>query len=85
MGEGREGSGEVLLEIRNHHAPEAGTPPRISDDDSNQYIGYFENPFGEQALFVFDGATRTATLYLTTAACYRGGLAPPRADPSSAG
>jgi len=81
MGEGTEGSGEVLLEVRNHHTSEAGTPPRISDDDPNQYIGYFENPFGEQALFVFDGATRAATLYLGDAGWETGhavidGLAP---------
>lgn len=42
----------------------AGTPLRIRDDDPNQYIGYFENPYGEQAVFVFDRTTRTATLYL---------------------
>ena len=59
-----EALGDVVLQVRNHHTSEAGTPPRISDDDPNRYIGYFENPFGEQALFVFDGSARTATLYL---------------------
>ena len=43
MGEGTEGSGEVLLEVRNHHTSEAGTLPRISDADPSVYIGYFEN------------------------------------------
>ena len=59
-----EALGDVVLQVRNHHTAEAGRPPRISDEDPNQYIGYFENPFGEQAVFVFDGSTRTATLYL---------------------
>ena len=63
VGEGTEGSGEVLLEVRNHHTSQAGTPLRINDDDPNQYIGYFENRFGEQAI-VFDCTTQTANLHL---------------------
>ena len=39
-------------------------PSRIDDADPDRYVGYFENPFGEQAVFVFDRGTRTATLYL---------------------
>jgi hypothetical protein len=57
----------VVLEVRNHHASEAGTPPRIIDDDPNQYIGYFENRFGEQALFVFNRGTQKAILYFSDA------------------
>ncbi|MBV9595762.1 MAG: hypothetical protein JOZ87_02795 [Chloroflexi bacterium] len=57
-------SGDVVLEVRNHHASAAGTPPRIIDDDPNQYIGYFENRFGEQALLVFNRGTRKAILYV---------------------
>jgi len=64
VGDASESFGEVLLEVRNHHTSEAGEPPRISDDDPNQYIGYFENQFGEQAIFVFDRTTRTAKLHL---------------------
>jgi hypothetical protein len=64
MGEGTEGSGEVLLEVRNHHMSQAGTPPRISDADPNQYIGYFENRYGEQAVFVFNRTTQSAILNL---------------------
>ena len=37
----------TLLQVRNRHSPEAGTPPRITDDlDANQYVGYFENGYG---------------------------------------
>lgn len=76
-----ETSGEVLLQVRNHHTAEAGTPPLVSDNDPTQYIAYFENPFGEQALFVFERTTRTATLYLGDAGWDTGyavidGLAP---------
>lgn len=64
MGEGTEGSGEVLLEVRNHHTSEAGTLPRISDADPSLYIGYFENRYGEQAVFVFNRTTQSAILHL---------------------
>ena len=57
-------TGDVLLQVRNHHTAAAGTPPRIDDADPDRYVGYFENPFGEQAVFVFDRGPRTATLYL---------------------
>lgn len=59
-----EWTANVLLQVRNHHTSEAGTPPRISDNDPNRYIGYFENPYGEQAVFVFDRTTQTAAVYL---------------------
>jgi len=55
----------TLLQVRNRHSPEAGTPPRIADDlDANQYVGYFENGYGEQALFVYDRDAGTGRLYL---------------------
>ena len=59
-----ETSGDVLLQVRNHHSGTAGTPPRIADVDTNRYIGYFENVYGEQAVFVFDHSSRTAMLYM---------------------
>jgi hypothetical protein len=52
---------EPLLKIRHHHVPEYGDPP-IVRDDKNLYIGYFENPHGEQWIFTFDRATRNAEL-----------------------
>jgi hypothetical protein len=54
----------MLLEIRNHHSAAAGTPPRLDDLSANHYLGYFENEYGEQALFVYDRDARTANLYL---------------------
>ena len=54
----------MLLQVRNRHLAEAGTPPRIVYPDANQYVGYFENGYGEQALFVYDRDARTGRLYL---------------------
>jgi hypothetical protein len=53
---------EPLLKIRNHHALVSGDPPIIEDSKPNQYIGYFENMFGEQWIFTRDRATGIATL-----------------------
>lgn len=52
----------VILQITNHHTPACGTPPRI-EERPDQYLGYFENEFGEQMIFVFDRSTGTGLLY----------------------
>ena len=54
----------LLLQVRNRHSAKAGIPPRIDDLRSNQYVGYFENAYGEQALFVYDRDARTGIVYL---------------------
>ena len=53
---------EPLLRIRNRHAPVCGEPPILNSDDPELYIGYFENPFGEQWLFTCDRRTGKAEL-----------------------
>lgn len=53
-----------LFCVRNHHSAECGTPPRIDDSSPSQYVGYFENPYGEQAVFIYDRDSRQAMLYL---------------------
>ena len=53
---------EPLLQIRNHRSLACGDPPIVKGDDSNVYIGYFENAFGEQWIFTFDRSTRRAEL-----------------------
>lgn len=53
-----------LFRIRNHHSAESGPPPHIDDLRSNQYLGYFENQYGEQAVFVYDSDSSQAVLYL---------------------
>jgi hypothetical protein len=53
---------EPLLRIRNHHLPACGDPPIVNSDDSAIYIGYFENPHGEQWIFTYDRQARKAEL-----------------------
>ena len=53
---------EPLLKLRNHHLPASGDPPIVDGEAGNNYIGYFENPFGEQWIFTFDRETGTAIL-----------------------
>jgi hypothetical protein len=53
---------EPLLRIRNHHAATCGDPPIVNGDDERVYIGYFENPYGEQWIFTFDKTTHRAEL-----------------------
>ena len=53
---------EPLLKIRNHHVPACGDPPIVDDEDENCYIGYFENPFGEQWVFTLDRRSGRAVL-----------------------
>ncbi len=53
---------DPLLTIRNHHVPECGDPPIVDGETENQYIGYFENPFGEQWIFKLNRETGEAIL-----------------------
>jgi hypothetical protein len=48
--------------VLNPHTPASGTPPQI-EERPGQYLGYFENEFGEQMIFVFDRSTGTGLLY----------------------
>jgi hypothetical protein len=49
-----------LLRIPNHHA---ATAPALAPGP-DRYLGYFENRYGEQAVFVCERGNPTATLYL---------------------
>jgi hypothetical protein len=53
-----------LFQVGNHHSAESGTPPQVADLTANQYRGYFENEYGDQAIFVYDRDSGTATLWL---------------------
>ena len=53
---------DPLLTIRNHHTDAAGTPPLVTDEAAGQYIGYFENPFGEQWIFTYNRRSGRAVL-----------------------
>jgi hypothetical protein len=53
-----------LFSVKNHHIESCGKPPSITDGDGPRYRGYFENEYGEQAIFVYDWQKREGTLYL---------------------
>lgn len=52
--------GERLLEIDNGHVTDCGPPPSI--DATDKYVGYFENPYGEQWVFLGDPKTGKAVI-----------------------
>jgi len=52
--------GERLLEIDNLHVSGCNSPPSI--DAAGKYLGYFENAYGEQWVFIGDHKTGTAAL-----------------------
>jgi hypothetical protein len=53
---------EPILRIRNHHSAVCGDPPIVNGDDPALYIGYFENPHGEQWIFTYHRKTGSAEL-----------------------
>jgi len=62
MDEDRLSGSLPILQIRNHHVASCGTPPRI-EERPHQYLGYFENEYGEQMIFLFDQDNGTGMLY----------------------
>ncbi|MBU0494231.1 MAG: hypothetical protein KKB13_20475 [Chloroflexi bacterium] len=55
-------SNQTILRITNHHAATCGTPPTIAEQPG-RYLGYFENEFGEQWIFVREPGATTGMLY----------------------
>ena len=53
-----------VFSVRNHHSADCGTPPGIDDHSPSQYLGYFENQHGEQAVFVYDRDSSQAVVYM---------------------
>ena len=53
---------EPLLKIANHHNASCGDPPIVDGVAENCYVGYFENPYGEQWIFTMNRQTGKATL-----------------------
>jgi hypothetical protein len=49
-----------LVDLTNHHP----APAPVIEQRPGRYIGYFENAFGEQLVFVHDDGEMEATLYL---------------------
>jgi len=44
---------KTVLNIRNHHIEACGDPPKI-DQSEILYLGYFENEYREQMIFIKD-------------------------------
>ena len=55
-------SAEPILTIYNQHTAHCGIAPALTKESPAVYVGYFENPFGEQWIFTFDRTTRVARL-----------------------
>ncbi len=55
-------SEQAIFQVTNHHLDSAGRPPHLDDTTPNHYRGYFENEYGEQAMFIYDRTTRCGKL-----------------------
>lgn len=54
----------IIFQAVNHHGISCGEPPYLTSSDAKQYAGYFQNEYGEQALFTYDRQTKQATLWV---------------------
>lgn len=54
----------AIFKVSNKHAASSGNAPRVDGNEPGKYHGYFENEYGEQAIFVYDRETRTGTLWM---------------------
>lgn|SRR5690606_22907213 len=54
----------TLFWVDNKHGESSGEPPVIDGSQRGKYYSYFENEYGEQAVFVYDYETETGTLYM---------------------
>ena len=55
---------QPIFHVGNKHAQDSGKPPHIDGNIRKRYHGYFENEFGEQAIFVYDYEVKEGTLYM---------------------
>lgn len=56
-------SEDVVLTVLNRHIEMCGKPPNLMSR-AGLYTGYFENKWGEQAVFIYDRETHKATLWM---------------------
>ena len=54
----------TLFSVSNRHAAASGTPPQVDGNTPDRYHGYFENAYGEQAVFVYDRQTGSGNLLM---------------------
>ena len=53
-----------VFEVGNKHSADCGKPPHIDGNIRKRYHGYFENEYGEQAIFIYDYEVKEGTLYM---------------------
>lgn len=58
------GEGEPLFLVHDAHVPGGGVPPTVRTGDPNYYHSYFENEYGEQAIFRYNRTTGEAAVVL---------------------
>jgi hypothetical protein len=54
----------VIFQARNNHSVRCGKPPEVDASVRKRYHGYFENEFGEQAIFIYDHEVNEGILYM---------------------
>jgi hypothetical protein len=55
---------DLLFTVRNKHVAGSGIPLYVNGSEPGRYYGYFENEYGEQAVFVYNRQTRNGTLWM---------------------
>jgi hypothetical protein len=55
---------ETIFQVTNKHSSSSSNPPLIDANTEGKYHGYFENAYGEQAIFIYDRETQIGTLWL---------------------
>lgn len=55
---------QPVFHVGNKHSPDSGKPPHIDGNIRKRYHGYFENEFGEQAIFIYDYEVKEGTLHM---------------------
>ena len=48
------GEEQPLFTVANHHMVTTAEAPNVTDDEPNQYRGYFENASGDQSVFLYE-------------------------------
>jgi hypothetical protein len=56
-------AGDPFFVVRDKHTEVEGLPRLFTNDDPNLYLGFFENLYGEQWVFVFKRDTKEGVLY----------------------
>jgi hypothetical protein len=55
---------DVLCTVKNKHVSDSSIPLFINGSEPGRYYGYFENEYGEQAVFVYNRQTKIGTLWM---------------------